>query len=107
MHYTISCLNQTCNLAGIFKEQKDVKFFIPGKSVLLTSHSLVEVDELCDRLAIMVKGEIVSMGTPAALRKELKLQFAITFQWYGYFLPYYSLSGKITVVFCSVPCKLS
>jgi len=39
--------------------------------VLLTSHSLVEVQELCDRLAIMVQGKIVASGTPAALRNLL------------------------------------
>jgi ABC-type multidrug transport system ATPase subunit len=44
---------------------------VTGQSVLLTSHSLVEVQELCDRLAIMVQGKIVASGTPAALRNLL------------------------------------
>ena len=39
-----------------------------GKTVLLTTHNLSEVEELCDRLVIMNKGKIVAEGTP----KEVK-----------------------------------
>ncbi len=41
---------------------------VSGQSVILTSHSLVECEELCDRLAIMVRGLVVATGTPAQLR---------------------------------------
>jgi hypothetical protein len=39
-----------------------------GVSVLLTSHSMEEVDVLCDRLAIMVGGRLTCLGTPQHLK---------------------------------------
>ncbi len=38
-----------------------------GKTVLLTTHYLDEAEALADRVAIMVRGEIVKEGAPAAL----------------------------------------
>ncbi len=38
-----------------------------GVSVLLSSHLLGEVELVCDRVAILVKGEIIERGTPAEL----------------------------------------
>lgn len=35
-----------------------------GRTVLLTTHYLPEAEELCDRMVIMKKGEIVAKGTP-------------------------------------------
>ncbi len=46
-------------LAGIKKE---------GKSVLLSSHILSEVEKLCDRVSIIRKGKIIETGTLAELR---------------------------------------
>jgi ABC-2 type transport system ATP-binding protein len=37
-------------------------------SILLTSHNLAEIDQLCDRIAIIANGSIRAEGTPAALR---------------------------------------
>ncbi len=37
-------------------------------TVFLTSHNLAEVEELCDRVAIIGKGEIRALDTPAKLR---------------------------------------
>jgi ABC-2 type transport system ATP-binding protein len=39
-----------------------------GKTVLLTTHYMFEADALCDRIAVINKGEIVAHGTPAALK---------------------------------------
>jgi ABC-2 type transport system ATP-binding protein len=39
-----------------------------GKTVLLTSHYMYEVEELCDRIAIVDHGSIIAMDTPAALK---------------------------------------
>jgi ABC-2 type transport system ATP-binding protein len=36
--------------------------------VLLTTHYMFEADALCDRIAVIAKGEIVGEGTPAALK---------------------------------------
>lgn len=41
-------------------------------SILLTSHNLSEVEELCDRVAIISKGEIRVIDTPANLRNSHK-----------------------------------
>lgn len=35
-----------------------------GVSILLTTHYLQEAEELCDRIAIMCKGEIICTGSP-------------------------------------------
>ncbi len=40
-----------------------------GVSVLLSSHLLSEVELVCDRVAILVGGEIVERGTPAELTR--------------------------------------
>ncbi len=37
-----------------------------GKTVLLTTHYMFEADALCDRIAVIAKGQIVGEGTPAA-----------------------------------------
>jgi ABC-2 type transport system ATP-binding protein len=39
-----------------------------GKTVLLTTHYMFEADALCDRIAVINKGEIVAEGTPAQLK---------------------------------------
>lgn len=42
-----------------------------GLTVFLTTHYLDEADNLCDRLAIIDRGKIVAMGTPAQLKDNL------------------------------------
>lgn len=42
-----------------------------GKTVLLCTHNLAEAEELCDRVAIMRNGRILSLGTPRELRRSL------------------------------------
>jgi ABC-2 type transport system ATP-binding protein len=42
-----------------------------GKTVLLTTHYMVEADALCDRLAVISRGRIVGEGTPAALKANV------------------------------------
>ena len=41
-----------------------------GKTVLLVSHVLSEVEELCDRVAVVVSGRVVYEGTMADLLKD-------------------------------------
>ena len=43
---------------------------LEGVSVLLTSHNLSEVEELCRRVAIISKGEIRAVDTPQILRRQ-------------------------------------
>jgi ABC-2 type transport system ATP-binding protein len=42
-----------------------------GKTVLLSTHNLVEAEELCDRIGIMRHGRLLELGTPATLRLRL------------------------------------
>lgn len=40
-----------------------------GKTIFLTSHYMFEMDELCDRVAVLNKGRIITMDTPSALKR--------------------------------------
>jgi ABC-2 type transport system ATP-binding protein len=42
-----------------------------GKTVLLTTHYMFEADVLCDRIAVINRGEIVDEGTPASLKARV------------------------------------
>jgi ABC-2 type transport system ATP-binding protein len=42
-----------------------------GTTILLTTHDMLEADELCDRLAIMNGGKISVVGSPADLKGKL------------------------------------
>ena len=41
-----------------------------GVTVLLSSHNMLEVEFLCDRIALINNGEIVEIGTPVQLERE-------------------------------------
>jgi len=40
-----------------------------GKTILFTSHNMLEVEKLCHRVAIMHKGRLIADGSPALLSK--------------------------------------
>src|SRR5205823_12537455 len=40
-----------------------------GGTVLLTTHNMQEVEEICDRVAILCRGRLVALDTPLALRR--------------------------------------
>jgi ABC-2 type transport system ATP-binding protein len=42
-----------------------------GKTILLTTHYMAEAEELCDRIAIINKGRIIELDTPATLKKRI------------------------------------
>ena len=42
-----------------------------GKTVLLSTHDMYEADEICDRVAIMDKGKIVTLDKPHILKKTI------------------------------------
>jgi ABC-2 type transport system ATP-binding protein len=42
-----------------------------GISVILTTHYMDEAEQLCDRIAIMDRGEIIALDTPKQLIKDL------------------------------------
>ena len=41
-----------------------------GVTVLLSSHNMLEVDYLCDRIALVNQGRMVASGTPAEIKEE-------------------------------------
>ena len=42
-----------------------------GRTIVLTTHYMEEAEELCDRVAVMDRGHIITMDTPATLIDEL------------------------------------
>ena len=42
------------------------------RTLLLTTHYMVEAEELCDRVAIINKGRVLACDTPANLKRELQ-----------------------------------
>jgi len=42
-----------------------------GKTIVYTTHLMHEAEELCDRVAIIDRGEIIALGTPNALKASL------------------------------------
>jgi len=58
---------------------RDVRAFIRewldadrSRTLLLTTHYMVEADELCDRVAIINQGRVLACDTPAALKQRLQ-----------------------------------
>jgi len=58
---------------------RDVRKFIiewlkadKERTLLLTTHYMVEADELCDRVAIINKGRVLACDTPSALKQRLQ-----------------------------------
>ncbi len=57
---------------------RDVRHFVrrwidenPDRTVLLTTHYMVEADELCDRVAIINKGQVLACDSPSNLKRNL------------------------------------
>jgi len=57
------------HVRGIIKQY--VKDF--GVTVLLSSHNMLEVEHLCDRVALVNQGRIVAEGAPAELKTKYKV----------------------------------
>jgi ABC-2 type transport system ATP-binding protein len=58
---------------------RDVRGFIQGwlkddgsRTLLLTTHYMVEADELCDRVAIINQGRVLACDRPSALKQRLQ-----------------------------------
>src|SRR4029077_15979457 len=41
-----------------------------GRTIVMTTHYMEEADQLCDRLAIIDRGELLALDTPSALKAK-------------------------------------
>ncbi|SCJ96070.1 Fluoroquinolones export ATP-binding protein Rv2688c/MT2762 [uncultured Eubacterium sp.] len=48
-----------------------------GKTIILASHDMAEVGELCDRIGILKKGELAFLGTPSELTEMDRSRFLL------------------------------
>ena len=53
------------------------------KTILLTTHYMFEADALCQRIAVIDKGRIVALDTPAALKKTVSDLSVVEIEVYG------------------------
>jgi ABC-2 type transport system ATP-binding protein len=54
-----------------------------GKTILLTTHYMFEADSLCDRIAVISRGEIVAEGTPGQLKSRVASGSVTEVEVYG------------------------
>lgn len=54
-----------------------------GTTVFLTTHYMLEADEICDRIAVIRKGEIVAAGTPRSIKTRVEAQGIVEFESEG------------------------
>src|SRR5213080_3532797 len=54
-----------------------------GKTILMTTHYMFEADSLCDRIAVISKGEIVAEGTPGQLKSRVETGSVTEVEVYG------------------------
>ncbi|MBT3313211.1 MAG: ABC transporter ATP-binding protein [Anaerolineae bacterium] len=53
------------------------------KTILLTTHYMFEADSLCERVAVIDKGEIVALDTPSALKKHVRDLSVVEIETFG------------------------
>jgi ABC-2 type transport system ATP-binding protein len=61
------------NLRGIIAELRE-----EGVTVFLTTHYLEEAERLCDRIALLVRGSIVTVDTVAGLKAQVQTATAVS-----------------------------
>jgi ABC-2 type transport system ATP-binding protein len=54
-----------------------------GKTVLMTTHYMLEADSLCDRIAVIARGRLVAEGTPAELKAGIAERTVVEIEAYG------------------------
>ena len=54
-----------------------------GTTVFLTTHYIYEADEICDRIAVIRKGEIVAEGTPSSIKTGVEDRGVVEFETDG------------------------
>lgn len=56
--------------ARIFLKELLLNYKTNGKSIFFSSHILSDIDEICDRIAVLNDGKIVFIGTPKQLKES-------------------------------------
>jgi ABC-2 type transport system ATP-binding protein len=54
-----------------------------GKTLLLTTHYMYEADDLCDRIGILKKGEMICLDTPSLIKAQNTSGKVISVETYG------------------------
>jgi ABC-2 type transport system ATP-binding protein len=54
-----------------------------GTTIFLTTHYMLEADAICDRIAVIRKGEIVAEGTPSSIKNVVQDQGVVEFETDG------------------------
>jgi ABC-2 type transport system ATP-binding protein len=54
-----------------------------GKTILLTTHYMFEADALCDRIAVINRGQIVAQGTPTDLKRDVAQGTVVEVEVFG------------------------
>ena len=55
-----------------------------GRTVLLTTHNMFEADMVCDRVAVISRGQIVAVGTPSELKSKVAEHKTVEVSLLGY-----------------------
>jgi ABC-2 type transport system ATP-binding protein len=55
------------------------EFKLAGRTILLTTHYMEEAERLCDRVAIMDHGKVISHGTPRELIASIGVEHVVEF----------------------------
>jgi ABC-2 type transport system ATP-binding protein len=54
-----------------------------GHTILVSSHILAELEEMCDRVGIIEAGKVLAQGTPAEIRDKMQTALTITLRVLG------------------------
>jgi ABC-2 type transport system ATP-binding protein len=54
-----------------------------GMTILLTTHNMKEADYLCDRIVFLREGEIITTGTPEALKRMVRIGDKVRIEFEG------------------------
>jgi ABC-2 type transport system ATP-binding protein len=54
-----------------------------GTTIMLTTHYMFEADELCDRIGVIARGELVALGTPAELKAMVSAGSVLEVEVFG------------------------
>ncbi len=68
-------------MAGMSHEETDhmislIRKVTKGRSLLIVEHDMDVVFSLCDRISVLVYGELIATGTPEEIRNDIRVQEA-------------------------------